>query len=607
MNFRKTILLTFVWVLSTTTLIRVVNHLLPTADGMIGHDYRYFLPYLLSGVQWFSRNGWLTIPYFTPDYCGGVPWLPNPLSIFYSVPQILTQLTDPVTALNWTTVIFATIGAAATYGLLRRSFGLSWQAAGLSFVLFQLNGFLLFRMAAGHIPYHIFGLIPVLCWLVLQASPPNRQSSHRESVRCASAIIIGGILLAMMVYGGATNLIVPVVLSVAAIVLIHQIGTGWHLAPWCALIGAGLWAIPLSAIKLFPSYIFIRSYPRSYIPDYLFSDPVTLAKSLLRSLFAPELLPNFITLRPLGSWLGVHEFEYGVSVIPLLFVLAAIFQYMRRPSRPQHIFAWIGLTVIVIIPIALTIGTEAWGRTLLKLPIVNNNTTFVRWWFIYTNLLIVATALLFDRLVTNARLRDVVFVGSIFVVIVQLMSRDLNYYEKGNRFELYDPTAVVEATGRVSAGVPLPEISRVGVPPPRGEAGLSIKSQATNDGLIWGISAYPCYEPVFGYFGSSGELFPAHQLRTGSVKLEIDGHLNFVDPRCYLSPEAGICRPGDLFRSDEKSDLEKFTSHQPLPWQRPWWQTFAEVATAAFSIFSVLALLAIGAVAGRKLRILGRL
>jgi hypothetical protein len=130
---------------------------------MMGNDYRYFLPYLLSGVQWISQNGWLTIPYFTPDYCGGIPWLANPNSIFYSLPQFLTLLGNPVTAVNWTAIIFATIGAAASYGLFRRCFGGSWQAAGLVFVLFQLNTFLLFRIAVGHLPYHIFGLIPILC------------------------------------------------------------------------------------------------------------------------------------------------------------------------------------------------------------------------------------------------------------------------------------------------------------------------------------------------------------------------------------------------------------------------------------------------------------
>jgi hypothetical protein len=582
---RKTTVLTLALVVSTTTLIKMVNHLLPTADGMIGADYGYFLPYLLSGVQWIYQNGWLTIPYFTPDYCGAIPWLANPQSIFYSVPQLLTLLTNPVTAVAWTAIIFTTIGAAASYVLLRKSFGASWQAATLVFVLFQLNTFLLFRIAVGHLTYHIFGLIPVLCCLMLLPAAEGRSVQMRV-VCSAGAIIVGGVLLAMMVYAGATNYIVPAVLSVVAVMLVHQAWVGWRLAPWCTLAGASLWAIPLSAIKIVPAFIFVHSYPRPYIPDYLFNNPIRLAKVLLASLFAPGFLPDAIGLRgPMFStWLGHHEFEYGVSIVPLLFILAAILFSLRKPSRPHHVFAWVGLALVVALPIALTIGNEAWGRTLLKIPIINNNTTFVRWWSIYITPLIVAAGLSFDRVVPDTRIRDVILGGSILVVVAQLISLDLSYYETSKVYELYDPTQVSAAVGRLSAGMPLPEISQVGTPPPDRE-----KPRPSNDSLIWGISAYPCYEPAFG---SSGDPLPARQLKAGPVESQINGNFNLVDPRCYLSFD-GKCPAGALFRRDEASDVAKFTSHRPLPWH-PLWQRVAEVATVvavSVSLLSVLALL----------------
>ena len=80
MTSRKTVLLTFAMAASTATLVITINRLLPGAHGRIGEDYSYFFPYLLSGAQWISQNGWLTVPYFTPDYCGGIPWLANPSS-----------------------------------------------------------------------------------------------------------------------------------------------------------------------------------------------------------------------------------------------------------------------------------------------------------------------------------------------------------------------------------------------------------------------------------------------------------------------------------------------------------------------------------------------
>jgi hypothetical protein len=586
---RKITVLTLAVVVSTATLIRMLNHLLPTADGTIGHDYRYFLPYLLSGVEWIHQNGWLTIPYFTPDYCGGIPWLASPQSIFYSVPQFLTLLINPVAAVYWTTIIFATIGAAASYRLLRKSFGVSWQAAALVFVLFQLSTFPLFRMAVGHVTYHIFGLIPVLCWLVLLPVAEGASAQIRV-IHSAGAMIVGGILLAMMVYAGATNFVIPAVLSVVAVVLVHQARVGWQLAPWCKLVGAGLWAIPLSAIKLLPAFIFIQQFPRPYIPEYLFNGPIRLAKVLLASLFAPGLLPDYISPQfPMSesNWMGVHEFEYGVSIIPLPFLLAAVLLWARQPSRPQHLFAWIGLALVIALPIALTMGSDAWGQILLKIPVINNNTTFVRWWSIYITLVIVVTGLSFDRVVSDTRVRDVLLCGSISVVVAQLMLHDLSYYETSKGFPRYDPTAVIAAVERVSSGVPLPEISQIGMPTPDQSKTLP-GSIGNNDGLIWGISAYPCYETVFGYRGYSGELFPARQLQVGPVKSEIDDHFNLVDPRCYLSSEA--CPDSVLFRRDDSAEVAKFTSHRPLPWLTPW-QRFAEAATIVSAFLSALALI----------------
>src|SRR5258708_949654 len=68
----------------------------PDAQGKLGDDYEYFLPLLLAGKFWIAENGLLAPPIFSPAFCGGLPFLANPQSIFYSVPQALALLTDPV-------------------------------------------------------------------------------------------------------------------------------------------------------------------------------------------------------------------------------------------------------------------------------------------------------------------------------------------------------------------------------------------------------------------------------------------------------------------------------------------------------------------------------
>src|SRR5438034_11698292 len=100
--------------------------------------------------------------------------------------------------------------------------------------------------------------------------------------------------------------------------------------------------------------------------------------------------------------------------------------------------------------------------------------------------LIVGAGLSFDRVLRDTRVRDVALGASVLVVVAQLTSRDLSYYEKGEGLGLYDPAPVMGAVERVFVGVPLPEISQVG-PPPTYQPKPGAIDLRDNDGLIWGI------------------------------------------------------------------------------------------------------------------------
>ena len=270
MCIRKFMLMAAAIGISTTGVVYLESRILPTAEGLVGHDFEYFFPYLLSGVQWIELHGWWTVPHFTPDYCGGMPWLANPQSMFYSVPQLLALVTDLVRAVKLTTILFAAIGAGAIYGLLRRCFGISWQASTLGFVLFQLNGFLIFRIGIGHLTYHVYGLAPLICLCALLPGSSNIAASRSGTLFwSACAIVAGGSLLAAMVYGGALNYIIPVVLCASAVLLLQQSRTGWQLLPWAVLTGAALWAIPVSALKLVPSFILATQFPAPILQIFI--------------------------------------------------------------------------------------------------------------------------------------------------------------------------------------------------------------------------------------------------------------------------------------------------------------------------------------------------
>ena len=55
------------------TLLKLAASVFPTAAGNLGHDYRYFAPYLLAGEQWVRNNGWLSPAYFTASLFSRLP------------------------------------------------------------------------------------------------------------------------------------------------------------------------------------------------------------------------------------------------------------------------------------------------------------------------------------------------------------------------------------------------------------------------------------------------------------------------------------------------------------------------------------------------------
>jgi hypothetical protein len=149
----------------------------------------------------------------------------------------------------------------------------------------------------------------------------------------------------------------------------------------------------------------------------------------------------------------------------------------------------------------------------------------------------------------------------ILVVSLQLLGRYLGYYTINSNNELYDPAPVMADAKRISSGgLPIP-ITEIG-PTPIGDL-----SSRMNDAFLWGRSALPCYEPLFGY---RLELFPGRQLRPSPITDQIaHDFINMADPRCYLTEGEKSCVAGSRFRAEEITDALAFASHEPLRWQKP--------------------------------------
>ena len=168
------------------------------------------LPYLLNGYIWHRVNGIGDVPWFTPAFCGGIPYVANPQNFYYSVPQVLAFLTDPLTSVQITIAVFAAAGFCGFYLLARRCFSLSRATAVLGATLFLFNGFYIHRMIIGHFEYHSFMTLPLLAFLVLRPLPPDRGDRIGQVITDS---VWGAFLVAYMVFSGAAPVMGPFLLG----------------------------------------------------------------------------------------------------------------------------------------------------------------------------------------------------------------------------------------------------------------------------------------------------------------------------------------------------------------------------------------------------------
>jgi hypothetical protein len=556
----------------------------PGAEGLIGADYRWFFPTLMAGQAWFQRNGWLSIPHFTPAFCGGVPLFANPQSVAYSLPQLLLVPLEPINAMLATLLISAAVGALGCHAVLKRCFSVSTSAATLGAVMFLLNGFVFYRLVYGHLTYHAFALAPALTYVVLSSHRSLGPGRRVLPWALAARVVAGGAVVAYFTYGGALNFQVPLGLTVLAALLILEVRRGFDLAPWLVLGGSFVWGALLSMMKLVPAAVFVGQFPRRVIPFFLFTNPVTAVVTVFKGFFFPSALATHLRFQ---EWaiLGRHEFEFGVSVVPLLLAAAVLLMGRReraRISRPIH---GILIGTILLIPLALSVGTSRWGLFLLQVPVINSNTTFVRWWAIDLVPIIIATALWFDGLARRPAVRAVLLVSCAAIVALQLGLRDDGYYRLTE--STYAPFDEVSAHRQLKRGGQVLDVTSVG--PSRSTAEETGPGMLrTNDAFLEGRSARPCYEPIFGYFL---ELTPPNLgLVDGPVEQVTDGRLNLVDPAEYLSTSPLADRMW-RFADTRLADARRFAAYQPYNWSVAWWMRAATGVTLAAFGLSMVALI----------------
>jgi hypothetical protein len=539
----------------------------------MGHDYVLTLGGFLDGYLWYNNNGFFTPPWFTPSFCGGQALFADPQSAFYSLPQFLTFIVDPLQAVYWAFLVFAALGFWGMYLYSKSCLKLGQIAALVAACIFMFNGFYAHRMIIGHYGYQSFMLVPLIAWLLLK--PPSGQRPAYSSITNA---LLAGILIAYWFHSGLTTLMIPAALAVITLACLSALRNNELTAKTFLLRGllAGIVSIGLSASKLNANLTLMGNFSRDYYPLPGISDSGELLNFVFQSLFySSEHV--YQTVTPLWKnmqWAAMpHELAFGLTPLPLLILVVGTGLYAlsrqgknlpplntTRSSLPSIV-----LFSILLIPIALLYYSPEWNAVLKEIPLIGSTTSPYRWLIIYIPLLAAISGI-----AINAVGKFKLGLAAIALVGVPLLNslENREYYQQQD----FDPAPMLSYYNAVQRGNLAPAIIlSADLKYPNGEAIIN------NNLFLQGVSGVRCYNPLYGY---RLEKLTSSMLVTGSVMHQTgENSLNLHNPACLVFPNENQCKIWSPFTLQQKEQLQQFSNYKPFDFIKSKKQAYADLIT----------------------------
>ena len=508
---------------------------------------------MTSAEFFFRQSGIFQVPWFTPAMCGGGFQFANPIDITYSVPQFLSMLSNPLTAVFLTHVIFVLIGALGTYILVRATpFNLSLWPALVASTFFAFNGFFMARMLTGHLNFHTFMLLPVIAYCLLRNT--------------TFASTIAGLLAAIILVAGGAHIVIPIALSILMVLCLES-GYTNRLSKKDIIRSvtiAGAVALALSAAKLSVTFSLLSNFPRS-----LYS--LQGVESFFHALWMP-IAALVWQINPPGDLHGnlilrSHEFEYSLSpvIIPCL-LLSAYFAIKHYPKRFTRI-------LLLMLPISLPIlmvnyYQPQWHDLLKEIPIVSSSLSLFRWYSSFILFLAIVGAIGIEQL--PRKLTIVVSLAAMVATATWQIGRDADW--KNTTTVNYRTILDGLEKSRSNGIQPITHLSvkknSEGIVTP---VHIGIDAHFTE-----GHSQVFCYEPILGY---NNELLKIENIRIAPILYQVGNELNMKNPACYTFPKANGCQPGDNFTLLQKQELLSFTTYRSWHFYMPWYQHLANKLT----------------------------
>jgi hypothetical protein len=391
-----------------------------------------------------------------------------------------------------------------------------------------------------------------------------------------------------MFQAGMVNVTLPAIGSVIILGLVYEV-IHKTVRFGLRLIRAGGIAVACCSAKLVAAMAYLHYFGRDM---YKLPGTQTLADAVLIALHSLFIAPAFTIAEEMlvnVQWgLDRHEFEFGVTFVPLIWLcggsIALLNRVRQRGISCQYLHQhWLRIAIIgslLFLPICLNYYSPPWNAILKHLPILKNSTSLIRWISLYIPVVILFTVLAGAALLRSSTSHSSIVVASLATVVLLNVLTDRQFYHN----QSYDPRQIVMAYNDVQRHGRSPGITHIVMY--ADQTGRGIMPQGRNDVLVQGGSQLLCYEPLFGY---ALEKFPIRTLHPGSILAVREGYLNLKNPACYVYPLENACEPGEHFFVDQQEVAKAFSAYKPLPFRLPAWQKAANV-------FNLLAVVGSGGV-----------
>lgn len=526
-----------VWIPALAGLLLILLQLLPI-NGQLGHDYYHFFSRLYIGAVFFWQNGF-AVPHYTPSLCGGIPFFADPQSVYYSLPQFLTFLVDPMVATLATVTVFYALGYLGFLKLGREILGLTPFAAHFGALLFLLNGFSFEHLYVGHITHHSFLLFPWILTFFLQ----GKRAAPFTLFLCYT-FYSGGMHI-LLVFAAGIAIALPVILA--------RKYQEKRIREWLGFcLRTAFLLVICTSGKLIASHL----YSSNFFYRSLDTSDESLRVILTRYFwFNPLTTPLFLRFGNMNF--GPWEFVGFVSkaVIPALVVFPVLVlkKYGRKIAVPLA-----GATLMAVF-VALLASGNAFNDSL---PFFNHYHNPIKLLGAFIPYLCLISAFVVDRFLTwkthrlsSSRLGSIVYLLVALVLVAEFEGYAAFFvHDKPARGYPYSP-GIYAALKQSHALVPVTHV----VP----------YYHADDLGLTTGFTSLRCYEPLFGYHLEGIK----SQLVAGPTSAVKDGSFNLTHPGCFLYPSYFGCQAGDRVKVTDQGNFDLFTHGSPAAWGVPRWQT----------------------------------